>query len=124
MTICSQFAFTAVVAAERRRGGVPGVFAFTAGAFIWGYFEYVAKPSVPPPPPPSAATVLRRDRLAACATKGVDVGLCEQEALDSTAAALEQERLLDRCLDDAFGGSEKRACQFKYRGIAGVVGLP
>ena len=82
-----------------------------------GYYTYVDPPEATGPFS-SEASSARSRKLAAC--DGDDA--CEQRAIESTATALEQERLLNRCLEDAFGMTEKGMCQSKFGGKS-VFGL-
>lgn len=60
----------------------------------------------------SRAQAERTRKLAAC---GGDVA-CEQQAMESTQAAIDKQLDLDVCLADAFSGSERNICNFKYGG--------
>ena len=59
---------------------------------------------------PALRAVLREAKVAEC--KGD--AMCEQKAIDSTQAALDQQQKLDACLNYAFSGSEKRMCQMQF----------
>ena len=54
----------------------------------------------------------REAKLAACNGDAA----CEEQANQSTEAAMEKQKQLDRCLYNAFGGDEKRMCQMNYGG--------
>ena len=91
--------------------GLVGALGFIVAAIAWGYFTYVS-PAEIVAPGPSRAVLAREAKLAEC--KGD--AACEEQANESTAAAIEKQRQLDGCLNYAFGGDEKRMCQMKYGG--------
>ena len=93
--------------------GLVGVIGFIAASFFYGYVTYV-NPAEKGPPPESAAVIERRNKLSACG----DDEMCKSQAIDATEAAIEKDRLLIGCLNDAFGSTEKRICQSKYGGKA------
>ena len=96
---------------EAEEFGLVGGLGLIVAAIAFFYFTYVS-PAEMVAPGPSRAVLEREAKLAEC--KG-DVA-CEEQAIASTAAAIEKQRQLDGCLDNAFGGDEKRMCQMKYGG--------
>ena len=91
--------------------GLVGALGLIVAGIAFFYFTYVT-PAEMVAPGPSRPVLEREAKLAEC--KG-DVA-CEEQAIASTAAAIEKQRQLDGCLDNAFGGDEKRMCQMKYGG--------
>ena len=56
--------------------------------------------------------VMRQQKLAEC--RGDDA--CEQRAIKDTQEAVDTQMQLDKCLNYAFSGTEKRMCQMNYGG--------
>ena len=96
---------------EAEEFGLVGALGLIVAGIAFFYFTYVT-PAEMVAPGPSRPVLEREAKLAEC--KG-DVA-CEEQAIASTAAAIEKQRQLDGCLDNAFGGDEKRMCQMKYGG--------
>ena len=101
---------------ESEEFGLIGVIAITVLSIWYGYVTYVS-PSAPAlrygdAGYVSPAQIVRTNKLASCAGDAT----CEQQVMQETQAKLDKQMDLDRCLNDAFGGTEKRMCQQKFGG--------